>query len=98
MKFKKAQGLSMNVIIIAALALIVLVVLVFIFSDKLSMFGKGVSKCSGECSGNLNINSGSEICSNVNPKGTYTYNPGRVCFGTNGERTNQACCIQVIKP
>lgn len=41
MKLKKSQGLSMNVIIIAAIAVIVLVVLVIIFSGKARQFGKG---------------------------------------------------------
>ena len=39
---KKAQGLSMRVIIIAALALIVLVVLIFIFTGRIGSFGKGI--------------------------------------------------------
>lgn len=41
---KKAQGLSLNVIIIAALALIVLVVLVVIFTGRTAVFERGVSK------------------------------------------------------
>ncbi|MBI2668535.1 hypothetical protein HYX14_01705 [Candidatus Woesearchaeota archaeon] len=41
---KKAQGLSLNVIIIAALALIVLVVLVVIFTTQIGKFTLGVSK------------------------------------------------------
>lgn len=41
---KKAQGLSLNVIIIAALALIVLVVLVVVFTGRIGLFEKGVSK------------------------------------------------------
>lgn len=51
--FKKAQSLSLNTIIIAALALIVLVVLVFIFSGKIKVFGEGTENCvnlGGECS------------------------------------------------
>jgi len=40
---KKAQGLSLNVIIIAALALIVLVVLAVIFMGKSASFDRGVT-------------------------------------------------------
>lgn len=40
---KKAQGLSLNVIIIAALALIVLIVLVAIFTGQIGGFGKGTA-------------------------------------------------------
>ncbi len=38
---KKAQGMSINVIIVAALALVVLVVLFAIFTGKLGIFTKG---------------------------------------------------------
>ncbi|MBT4935371.1 hypothetical protein HOL21_04410 [Candidatus Woesearchaeota archaeon] len=41
---KKGQGLSLNVIIVAAIALIVLVVLVVIFTAKSADFERGVSK------------------------------------------------------
>lgn len=40
---KKAQGIEINVIIIAAIALIVLVVLIAIFTGRLSIFTKGMS-------------------------------------------------------
>ncbi len=43
-KNKSGQGLSLNVIIIAALALIVLVVLVMVFTGRIGVFEKGVSK------------------------------------------------------
>lgn len=41
---KKGQGLSLNVIIVAALALIVLVVLVMVFTGRIGIFERGVSK------------------------------------------------------
>jgi len=40
---KKAQGMSLNVIIVAVLVLIILVVLVLIFAGKLKLFGSGAS-------------------------------------------------------
>ena len=45
MKNKKGQGLSLNTIIIAAIALLVLVVLVMIFTGRMSVFTGGVSGC-----------------------------------------------------
>ena len=39
---RSAQGLSLNAIIIAAIALIVLIVLVVIFSGRVGVFGKSV--------------------------------------------------------
>ena len=49
---KKAQGLSINVIIIAAIALIILVVLIAIFTGRLGSFSAGVSQtvtCENSC-------------------------------------------------
>ncbi len=41
---KKGQGMSLNVIIVAALALIVLVVLIVVFTGRVQLFKEGVSK------------------------------------------------------
>ena len=41
---KKGQGLSINAIILAAIALIVLVVLVAIFTGRLGLFSKGLGE------------------------------------------------------
>jgi hypothetical protein len=41
---KKGQGLSLNVIIIAALALIVLVVLIMVFTGRIGIFQSGLDK------------------------------------------------------
>lgn len=52
MKSKKAQGISINTIIIAAIALIVLVVLVMIFTGRMGAWVGGVDSCinkGGEC-------------------------------------------------
>ena len=44
MRNTKGQGLSLNTVIIAALALIVLVVLILIFTGRISVFQRGVEK------------------------------------------------------
>ena len=49
---KKAQGLSINVIIIVAIALIVMVVLVAVFTGRLGVFTqtvKGAVSCTESC-------------------------------------------------
>lgn len=51
-KKRKAQGLSINVIILAVISLIVLVVLIAILTGQLGIFSKGVSE----------IQSCNEIC------------------------------------
>jgi Sec-independent protein translocase protein TatA len=43
----KSQGISINTIIIAAIALIVLVVLVMIFTGRMGTFGVGIDKTTG---------------------------------------------------
>jgi len=45
MKNKKDQGISINVIIVAAIALIVLVVLAVIFIGRLGTFSTSVESC-----------------------------------------------------
>jgi len=44
-KDRKAQGMTINVVIIAVLALVVLIVLVLIFSGKLRIFGQSTENC-----------------------------------------------------
>ena len=44
----KSQGISLRVIIIAALALIVLVVLIAIFSGKIQLFGQDYDKSTSD--------------------------------------------------
>ncbi|NQU78334.1 hypothetical protein HQ545_01050 [Candidatus Woesearchaeota archaeon] len=46
---RKAQGLSMNVIIIAAIALLVLVILAIIFIGRMGTTTKGIDACKGSC-------------------------------------------------
>jgi uncharacterized membrane protein YqiK len=55
---KKAQGMSLNVIIVAVLVLIILVVLVLIFTGKLKMFGSGTSDTQSKYTGK-----GKPVCS-----------------------------------
>lgn len=45
---KKAQGMSLNVVIIAAIALIILVVLVLIFTGKTKFFSKTATDTSAQ--------------------------------------------------
>jgi len=48
-KMKKAQGLSINVIIITVIALIVLVVLAAIFTGRIAIFGQRVGSIGNDC-------------------------------------------------
>ncbi len=46
---KRAQGLPISTIIIAALGILVLVVIGAIFSGQIGKFGKAASECPGRC-------------------------------------------------
>jgi cell division protein FtsN len=48
---KKAQGLSMETIVIAVIVLIVLAVLSIIFIGKMGIFGKSATDCQGKAKG-----------------------------------------------
>ena len=45
---KKAQGLSLNMVIVAAIALVVLVVIVLIFTGRLNIFAGTVGDCTAK--------------------------------------------------
>jgi len=65
---KKSQGISINVIIIAAVSLIVLVVLVAIFTGRFGAFSKGIGE-TGTCN-NLG-GACADSCSNINKERIY---------------------------
>ncbi len=70
---KKAQGISLNVIIIAAIGLVVLVLLVAIFTGRINIFGKGVGEA--EEAGTSNVCFGANhVCQAEQPDG-YTELP-----------------------
>jgi len=43
--FKKAQSISLNVVVIAALALLVLVILSVVFIGRMGLWGQDVNNC-----------------------------------------------------
>lgn len=94
---KKAQGMSLNVIIIAALGLLVLVILAAIFVGRTGLFTKEVDKCTGSCVATK------EACS-----GTYDKLVSGGCdLNTDGKMSNNGivakdvtdgfCCVSVVK-
>ena len=77
---KKAQGISLNVIVIAAIALIVLVILSVIFIGRLGTFGKETAACEnkgGTCVAGTACGTG------------QTKLPGSKC------ETGQVCCVSL---
>ncbi|MFH1063799.1 MAG: hypothetical protein V1729_01825 [Candidatus Woesearchaeota archaeon] len=78
---KKAQGMSMNVIIIAAIALLVLVILVVIFIGRMNTTTQGIDKCKGSCTDEMND------CKET--YGTYYTEASGTCAD------GQHCCVGV---
>ena len=62
---KKAQGISVNVIIIADIALIILVVLIAVFTGRFGLFSKGLEEVEKSCARCLPKSQ----CQVINPNG-----------------------------
>ena len=82
---KKAQGMSINVIIIAVLALLVLVVLAFIFTGKIGQFTQATANCES-----ISGNTCEYTCSSA-----YVEDSTRGCFDEDNEPTGKVCCIPI---
>ena len=83
---KKAQGLSINTIIIAVIALVVLVVLIAVFTGRIGVFSKGVGDVTGDttktCVGELG---GELITGDECPE-------GKVPISSSDSGGNKLCC------
>jgi len=88
LKTKKAQGMSMNIIVVAAIALIILVVLIVVFIGRTGKFAASVEECKGTC-----------VASNSACSGDYQKvdRTGK-CVLTDGkpDTSNPVCCISVV--
>lgn len=81
---KKGQGLSINTIVVAAIAVVILVVIILIFTGKIGVFNQNVNSCKqngGQC---------------INPADTCTN--GRIMGYSCGKGSNQKCCLSLDKP
>ena len=95
---RKRGDMSMNIIVIAALALLVLVVLAIIFTSRIGTFGKGVDSCDnsgGECVA-------AESCRAFTDDAGNSPYGGENIGGTAGGRSDQnfgpgyKCCLKNI--
>lgn len=94
---KKAQGLSMNTIIIAALALLVLSIVSLLFIGRMNVTRDDISAC--ENNGGVCVDKEYGNCQVAVNEDTYSrYSVGRelssyTCLDNNGEpRPNHICC------
>jgi len=83
---KKAQGISLNTIIIAAIALLVLVILSVIFMGRMGIFTRNSNDClkqNGVCS--------DRVCDDG-----YMVHPSAVCYGSDGKPDEyMVCCVEL---
>jgi len=80
---KKAQGISMNVIVIAALALLVLVIVALVTTGRLGIFSRGVNDCKNQ----------GGVCRTSCLEGETEYS-GVSCPDTD-EGLAQVCCLPI---
>ena len=85
---KKAQGISINVIIVAVIALLVLVLLSLIFTGKMAQITKAMNNCE-----DLEY----AHCDNPCPSG-YTQDLTRKCYQGTEVDTANICCIPFQEP
>lgn len=87
---RKAQGLSLNTIVIAVIVLVVLVVLIAIFTGRIGVFNTGVTKCPTQNS--AYTCPGGQSCPNDAQKAPFTcYGPGN----TQTSPTSDWCCVKL---
>ena len=86
---KKAQSISINTVIVAAIALIVLVVVIAIFGSRTRIFAGNVRDCDTQGS-NAHCDSACE---------TWEVNiPGTDCEDSTGSGATNKCCVELFKP
>lgn len=89
---KKAQGLSLTIIIVAVIALIVLVVLVAVFTGRLGKFSIGVKDCAAK--GGKCLEAGRNSCNEYNTADKkWAPLRGTNCPTTTNEK--DICCIPI---
>ncbi len=80
----KGQGISINTIVVAAIALLVLVVLSVVFLGRFGVFTQQSADCE---------NKGGTCTSGACPSGTSTYSAWNCPETASG--ASQSCCIKV---
>jgi len=84
---KKAQGISLNTIIIAAIALLVLVILAIIFMVRMGVFSQNSNDCKqyqGDCSQGLRC------------EREYEPHPLGLCYDSNERDYSNTCCVRAV--
>jgi hypothetical protein len=86
---KRAQSLSLNTIIIAALALLVLVIISVIFMQRMGWFNKKANDCKSVQADGCDFGS---VC----PDGRYS-SVDKVCYNGNEADPYTKCCVPLTR-
>ena len=90
---KKAQSISINTIVVAAIALVVMVLVIMIFTGKIINFNKSADACESNRGTCINTDDISTKCS-----GTYQTVRGEyTCYKANGEADSTKSCYISVK-
>ncbi len=94
-KSKKGQGMTLNVVVVAAIVLLVLVVLVLIFTGKISVFSGESAKCvtnGGTCKDIPTGKTADAACDKANLEAPLNAK----CYKVDGSvDTAKGCCVKV---
>jgi hypothetical protein len=91
MRNKRAQGISINTIIIAAIALLVLVIVSVIFMGRMGWFAKNSNDC-------IKITGGKGSCDmGTRCETGYTMHPMGICYDGNEVDQYNICCYKGIE-
>ena len=93
----KKAGLSITVVVIAAMALIVLIVMIAIFAGKIDLFGKAAVSCAekgGLCNDKIRYNDAAWEEKNKCPPEYATLLSTNCNF--DNIAGNDACCVPVV--
>lgn len=83
---KKAQGISLNVVIIAAIALLVLVILSVIFMGKMTVFTRDSNDCLKQRG----------VCMDRECDRGYMEHPSAICYNRDGRPDEyMVCCTEI---
>ena len=89
---KKGQGLSMNLIVVAAIAMIVLVVVIMIFVGRTGRFAKSTDLCPGTC---LEESEVATLCSGEVNGVFKQVSSSYSCSQSDIDQGRTKCCISV---
>ena len=88
---KKAQSLSINTIVIAAIALFVMVLLIVIFVGNISNFRRNADSCGSNGGTCIDEDDIDDSCSGTYDRVRRDYN----CYGLDGEiAEGKVCCVR----